>query len=141
VPRSFVLGVDIDEAAVRCARKNRVPVLRGDLGSPLLRRAFDLVSAVAPYVPTPELRFLPADVLTYEPRRALDGGPDGLELVRRIIESASELLVVGGSLVLEIGGSQDDDLRADLERYGFGDLETWTDDDEDLRGLAARLIR
>jgi release factor glutamine methyltransferase len=141
VPRSFVVGVDIDEAAVLCARKNRLPIVRGDLGRPLAGRAFDVLTAVAPYVPTGELKFLPADVQTYEPRRALDGGPDGLDLLRRITESASELLVDGGSLLLEIGGSQDDGLRPDLERYGFGDLETWADEDDDLRGLVARLNR
>jgi release factor glutamine methyltransferase len=141
VPRSFVVGVDIDEAAVLCARKNRVPAIKGDLGRSLAGRVFDVVTAIAPYVPTPEIKFLPADVQRYEPRRALDGGPDGLELLRRIAESASELLVEGGYLLVEIGGSQDDELRPDLERYRFGDIETWTDEDDDLRGLVARVIR
>jgi release factor glutamine methyltransferase len=141
VPRSFVVGVDVDEAAVLCARKNRVPTVRGDLGQSLADRAFDVVTAIAPYVPTPEMKFLPSDVQRYEPRRALDGGRDGLDLLRRIAESASELLVEGGYLLVEIGGTQDDYLRSDLERHRFGDIETWTDEDDDLRGLVARLIR
>ena len=139
VPGSFVVGVDIDAAAVACAQKNRVATVRGDLGLPLTARAFDLVTAVAPYVPTPELRLLPADVQRYEPRSALDGGRDGLDFVRRIVECASRLLVVGGWLLVEIGGSQDDELRPDLERAGFMNTEAWTDEDGDLRGLAAQL--
>ena len=80
----------------------------GDVGHlPLRPGAFDLVTAVAPYVPTGALRLLPADVQRYEPRRALDGGTDGLDLVRRVVEAAARLLRPGGWLLVEVGGDQD----------------------------------
>lgn len=57
---------------------------------------FDLVTAVAPYVPVGGIEFPPSDVQRYQPRWALDGGPDGLAVVRRMVESAARLLRRGG---------------------------------------------
>ena len=106
---------------------------------PLLRRGgFDVVTAVAPYVPTDDLRFLPADVQRYEPRLALDGGEDGLVLVRHVVRAAGELLRSGGWLLTEIGGDQDDRLAPALAAAGFDPAEPWYDEDDDLRGIAAR---
>ena len=62
-----------------------------------------VVTAVAPYVPTDQLRLLPADVQRYEPRLALDGGADGLDLVRRILDEARRHLTPQGGLLCEIG--------------------------------------
>jgi release factor glutamine methyltransferase len=138
VPGATVVGADIDRRAVRCARGNGVRAVLGDLGGPLRPGAFDVVTAVAPYVPTGALRTLPADVLRYEPRRALDGGPDGLDLVRRVVAGAGVLLRPGGWLLLEVGGDQDAALCHDLAAAGFGPATTWCDEDGDLRGLAAR---
>ena len=98
----------------------------------------DVVTAVAPYVPTDELAFLPADVTRYEPLHALDGGGDGLTLVRRVIADAARLLRSGGWLLLELGGAQDAALAVELAAHGFADVSQWADDDDDLRGLAAR---
>jgi len=132
-----IVGVDVDPAAVRCARRNGVPAVLGDLGGPLRSRAFDLVTAVAPYVPTRELHLLPADVQRYEPTPALDGGADGLEVVRRVVADAARLLGPGGRLVLEIGGAQDRALAPTLAADGFGVVTWWHDDDGDLRGVVA----
>jgi release factor glutamine methyltransferase len=96
------------------------------------------VTAVAPYVPTGDLRLLPADVRRYEPARALDGGGDGLDVVRRIVMSARRLLRPGGWLLVEVGGPQDDELRRALATAGFTGVTPWSDDDGDLRGLAAQ---
>jgi release factor glutamine methyltransferase len=137
-PTATVVGVDIDIRAVACARRNGVPALVGDLGHPLGSRAFDVVTAVAPYVPTGGLRFLPADVQRYEPRLALDGGADGLNLVRRVVASAARLLRPGGSLLIELGAEQDQALLPTLEASGFDPPDTWFDEDGDLRGLSAR---
>ena len=110
-----------------------------DLAAPVRNRAgFDVVTAVAPYVPTGDMRLLPADVQRHEPRVALDGGGDGLDLVRRVVGAASRLLRPGGWLVLELGGDQDAKLAPSLEAHGFGETESWRDDDGDLRGIAAR---
>ena len=95
-PGAAVVAVDIDPRAVACARRNGVSAVRGDLGTPLRAASFDVVTAVAPYVPTGSLRLLPADVQRHEPTRALDGGVDGLGVVARVIGDAARLLHPGG---------------------------------------------
>jgi len=137
VPGATVVGVDIDMRAVASARHNGIPAVVGDLDGPLLARSFDVVTAIAPYVPTGALRLLPLDVQRYEPRLSLDGGEDGLDIVRRIIAAASRLLVPGGWVFLELGGEQDEAVMSILGAAGFGRVSTWCDDDGDLRGLAA----
>jgi len=138
VPPARVIGIDIDMRAARCARGNGVHVLVGDLDMALRPKAFDVVTAVAPYVPTGELRLLPADSQRYEPRLALDGGEGGLDVVRRLVVSAGRLLRPGGWLLTELGGEQDRALRPTLAASGFASAAPWFDDDGDLRGLAAQ---
>lgn len=138
-PGAVVVGVDMDALAVANARRNGVNALLGDLGQPLRGRSFDVVTAVAPYVPAGDIRFLPADVQRYEPRMALDGGDDGLGVLRRIVGCAARLLHPGGWLLAEAGGEQDRALQPHLTGAGFGASLPWFDEDGDLRGLAARL--
>ncbi|HEX2850244.1 MAG TPA: HemK family protein methyltransferase [Acidimicrobiales bacterium] len=143
VPGSAVVGVDLDPRAVACARRNGVPAVVADVAAlPFARppvAGFDVVTAVAPYVPTDDIRFLPRDVQQHEPRRALDGGADGLELVRLVVAAAAHVLHAGGVLLLEVGGDQDALLAPDLDRAGFVDVTSWHDEDGDLRGVAAVL--
>lgn len=139
VPTATVTGLDVDVRAVACARRNGVPSVVADLVEPPHRRdRFDLVTAVAPYVPTGAIPLLPSDVQRYEPRVALDGGADGLDLVRRVIDAATGLLRPGGWLLIEVGGSQDEVLAPALAAAGFDLVTPWWDDDGDLRGIAAR---
>ena len=138
-PGSSVLGVDVDEAALACARRNGVPVILGDLTEPLATGSVDVVTAVAPYVPTGELRLLPPDVLRYEPPPALDGGPDGLDVVRRIVVGVPRVLRPGGWLLLEIGGDQDRAVAGLLAGAGFRTSDAWRDEDGDLRGIVASI--
>jgi release factor glutamine methyltransferase len=133
-----VVGIDNDPRAVACARANGVSAGLGDLDGPLRPWAFHVVTAVAPYVPTDELRFLPADVQRYECRAALDGGPDGLSMVRRVIAAAAVALRAGGWVLIELGGDQGEKLTSVLESRGFGPPSFWSDEDGDLRGLAAQ---
>lgn len=138
VPTAWVVGVELERNAARCAASNGVRVVVGDLGDPIgSRRPFDVVTAVPPYVPTGQLAFLPADVQRYEPHAALDGGTDGLDVARRIVLAASRLLRPGGWLLVELGGDQDRALAAPLAASSFGELEPWFDEDGELRGLAA----
>jgi len=103
-----VIGVDCDLRAATCAVSNGLPTIVGDLAAPIGGDGtFDVVTAVAPYVPTSSLGLLPADVQRYEPRLALDGGVDGLALVRRVADAAARLLRPGGWLLTEVGGDQD----------------------------------
>ena len=138
VPEATVIGVDIDVPSVVCARRNGVTAVVADLDRPLRANAFEVVTAVAPYVPTGELRFLPADVQGHEPRLALDGGRDGLDVVRRIVVSAARLLWPGGWLLIELGGDQDQALTRTLAASGFDSATAWSDEEGDLRGLAAQ---
>jgi release factor glutamine methyltransferase len=139
VPTAAVIGLDVDVQAAACARRNGVPTAVADLAEPLRgRQSIDIVTAVAPYVPTAELRLLPADVQRYEPRIALDGGADGLDLVRRVIAAATRLLRSGGWLLIEVGGEQDAALGSTLAASGFDRVTPWWDDDGELRGIAAR---
>jgi release factor glutamine methyltransferase len=139
VPTAAVIGIDIDWRAAACARRNGIPTAVADLVEPVRgREAIDLVTAVAPYVPTGQLRLLPADVQRYEPRLALDGGGDGLDLVRRVIVAAGCLLRAGGWLLIEVGGAQDEALAPMLAATGFDLVAPWWDDDADLRGIASQ---
>jgi release factor glutamine methyltransferase len=137
VPDARVVGVDLDVRAARCAHGNGVPAWVGDLaGAVRESRAVDVVTAVAPYVPTEALPLLPADVRRHEPALALDGGTDGLDVVRRVIHEAARMLRRGGWLLLEVGGAQDDVLAPELPAHGFGRVAPWRDADGDLRGIA-----
>lgn len=133
-----VIGVDNDRRAVACARRNGVPAVLGDLGRPLRSHAFDVVTSVAPYVPTGALHLLPADVPRHEPGEALDGGGDGLELVRRVVADAARLLRPDGWLLVELGADQDRLLQPALGGAGFEPATPWFDEDGDLRGVAAQ---
>jgi len=139
VPGARVVGVDLDPRAAGCARRNGVPSLVGDLDAPLRPGALvDLVTAVAPYVPTAQLALLPGDVQRYEPRLALDGGADGLDLVRRVVDAAIRVLRPGGWLLVEVGADQDQELGPTLGAGAFDEVTAWRDDEGDLRGIAAR---
>lgn len=84
------------------------------------------------------MRFLPADVQTYEPTLALDGGFDGLAVVRRLVAAAARLLRPGGWLLIELGADQAQALAPTLAANGFTRQDAWSDEDGDLRGLSAR---
>lgn len=135
VPGCTVIGLDLSAAAVRCAMANGVPTVRADLAAaPIASGSLDVVVGVAPYVPTGSLHLLPSDVRRHEPRSALDGGPDGLDLVRRVVATAARLLRPGGHLLLELGATQ-----ADLLTFpAFTAITVWHDEEGDPRGLAAR---
>lgn len=140
-PGATVLATDLDPSAVACARGNGVDARLGDLVEPLpvrLRGAIDAITAVTPYVPTEELHLLPRDVLAFEPRSALDGGPRGLGLALRVVEAASSWLRSGGSVLLEIGGDQAATVRDAMRANGFDDVVVHRDEDGRDRAIQAR---
>lgn len=104
-------AADVDEAAVRCARRNlpTARVYRGDLFAPLpeqLRGRVEVLVANTPYVPTGAIATMPPEARDHEPRAALDGGPDGLDVQRRVARSAPGWLAPGGHLLVETGTEQ-----------------------------------
>jgi release factor glutamine methyltransferase len=141
-PGARVVASDIDERAVACATANGVEAYRGDLFAPLppaLRRRVDVVVAVVPYVPTPDLPLLQRDTFAFESRSSYDGGPDGTEILRRVATDSPRFLRRGGALLLELGGRQADALGDDLARLGYVDVTVLVDEDGDVRGIEATL--
>jgi len=112
-PDCRVFAVDLSEAALKVAGGNarrlgvagRVTFLSGDLFAPLEGRGVraDLIVTNPPYVPTGDIEGLEPEVRDFEPRVALDGGPDGLDVLRRIISGGPGHLAPGGMLLAEIG--------------------------------------
>jgi release factor glutamine methyltransferase len=106
-------AADIDPAAVACARRNIAAaggrIYQGDLYQPLpgtLRDRVRILVANVPYVPTGEIELLPPEARCYEARVALDGGPDGLDVLRRVTAAAPLWLAPGGHLLFETSERQ-----------------------------------
>lgn len=139
-PSALVVGADIDPGAVACARTNGVEALRGDLFEPVpseFEGATDVVVAVVPYVPTDALGYLPHDARTYEAPSHHHGGPDGTDVLRRVVADAPRFLRAGGALLLELGGDEADLVRPQMDELGYEDIEVWVDEDGDVRGVEA----
>lgn len=129
-PRALVVATEISAEAAEVARANaamlgaadRVEIRVGDLFAPLEGEPpFDAVVANPPYVARGEVPTLSAEVRR-EPALALDGGQDGLDLVRHIVAAAPRWLVPGGLLALEIGDRQGPAVRSLLEAAGYGSV-------------------
>jgi release factor glutamine methyltransferase len=111
VPGLRLYAADVDPAAVRCARRNLpdAVVLAGDLFAPLpavLASTVDVVVVCPPYVPSAAIVLMASEARDHEPRLALDGGADGLDVVRRIAADAPRWLRPGGLLLLETSQRQ-----------------------------------
>ena len=109
LPEATVYAADIDPAAVACARRNLANVFEGDLFDalpPHLRGHIDVVVANVPYVPTDDIRFMPPEARDHEARVALDGGEDGLDVLRRVAAQAATWLRPGGTLLSETSERQ-----------------------------------
>ncbi|WP_245171834.1 putative protein N(5)-glutamine methyltransferase [Streptomyces decoyicus] len=111
--RVELYAADIEPAAVRCARRNITPaggeVHEGDLFDALparLRGRIDILVANVPYVPSEEVGLLPPEAREYEPLVALDGGADGLDVLRRVTAAALQWLAPGGHLLVETSERQ-----------------------------------
>jgi release factor glutamine methyltransferase len=140
-PGARVVASDIDGRAVACAAANGVEVYRGDLFDPLpraLEGRVDVVVGVAPYVPTPSLPLLQRDTFTFESALSYDGGPDGTDILRRVLRASPRFLRPGGALLLELGGKQAEELGDDLGCLGYVDVSVLSDEDGDVRGIEAR---
>jgi release factor glutamine methyltransferase len=141
-PTATVLATELDAIAVRCARRNGVDVFEGYLDDPLpgeFEHRVDVLTAVVPYVPTDSLRLLPRDVQAFEPRLALDGGPDGMDLLREVARRSAGWLSPGGWLLLELGGDQAEPMGRLLRDVGFEGVDVMVDEDGDPRAICAQL--
>ncbi|MBL8155434.1 MAG: peptide chain release factor N(5)-glutamine methyltransferase [Anaerolineae bacterium] len=138
VPQAAVFATDISPAALAVARQNasrqavEVTFMEGDLLLPIIERGLqvDLILANLPYIPSGEVDRLA--VSRYEPRLALDGGPDGLALIRRLLDQARQCWRQNGLILLEIGHDQGAAVVR-LGREHFPAAQVWLR--QDLGGL------
>jgi release factor glutamine methyltransferase len=135
LPTARVTAIDVSTAALEIAARNisthevagRVSLVQGDLldshDGP-----FDVIVSNPPYVPGGDIPSLPREVRDFEPAGALDGGPDGLDIIRRLVPEAASRLVAGGWLVFEFGFGQTGGVRAIIEAEPRLDLVAIRDD-------------
>jgi release factor glutamine methyltransferase len=132
-PGNTIFACDVSPDALAVARANaerlglEVTFFEGDLAAPLAALApLDLIVANLPYVPAGDIAALAIEVRC-EPRLALDGGADGLALVRGLVAAAPALLAPGGALVLEIGQGQAPETAALCRAAGLEDVRACAD--------------
>jgi release factor glutamine methyltransferase len=137
LPNARVFATDVSPGAIGAARANArrlaavVEFRRGDLVAPFTGERFDLIVSNPPYVPSGEIAALAPEVRDHEPRMALDGGIDGLEVYRGLAGSVGEALAEDGSIVVEIGFGQRDGVGALFAAAGYRVSRT----DRDLAGI------
>ena len=137
LPATEVLAVEVSVGALAVASRNvrelslasRVRLLAGDPFAPLgsIPASLDLVVANPPYLPSAVIPSLPPEVSRHEPRAALDGGPDGMAVIRRIVAGAPAHLKPGGWLLMEIGDEQAGPLASLMAAEGFSGIRARRD--------------
>jgi release factor glutamine methyltransferase len=137
LPAAEVLAVEVSTGALAVATRNvralglsgRVRLLAGDLFAPLgsIPGSLDLVVANPPYLPSGVIASLPPEVTRHEPRAALDGGPDGMMVIRRIVAGAPAVLKRGGWVLMEIGEEQAGPLASLMAAEGFSGIQARRD--------------
>jgi release factor glutamine methyltransferase len=134
-PAARGLGVDVSEEAIAVARDNaaalglagRTALLRGDWTAGLADANFDLVVSNPPYIATEVIATLEPEVARYEPRIALDGGPDGLDAYRVLAPEILRVLKPGGRFAVEIGYDQKVAVEALFRDAGAANVHTTRD--------------
>ena len=136
-PQSRVVLADWSEGALRICRQNvrrnglnaRVTCVRADAreAAPSALWDFDVIACNPPYIPSGDIGGLDADVKDYEPRMALDGGPDGLDFYRAIAGKWQSALRLGGTLLFEVGMGQAPAVEDILAQNGFTGINTYPD--------------
>jgi release factor glutamine methyltransferase len=144
LPGASAIAVDVSPGALEVAKRNaerhamtdRLQLVESDLFSTMdPRAAFDLIVSNPPYVPAGDLNSLQREV-RHEPSGALDGGPDGLAVIRRLLKEAPEFLTANGYLVFEIGFDQHEAVKKliDLGAWELIDLR------KDLQGIPRTVV-
>ena len=140
-PEIRVTLSDISADALDVAAENMrrlslaVELHQGDLLEGFLPGSFDLIVCNPPYIPTADCAILQEEVL-FEPRNALDGGADGLDLYRRLIASAADVLVPGGALMMELGIHESNPVSALLSASGYKGIQVR----KDLNGIERMIL-
>ncbi len=144
-PEADLVLSDISAEAMAVAEKNagrlgladRTHCIVGNLFDNInTAHNFDVIVSNPPYIPSQEIRNLPRDIREYEPKKALDGGQDGLDFYRKISDKARQYINDGGWILFEIGSEQGADVAAILKEFNWQDPEVLSD----LAGRA-RVVR
>jgi release factor glutamine methyltransferase len=145
MPHAAVTAVDLSAEALVVARCNAgrngvvIEFLHGSLIEPVAGRQFDLIVSNPPYIPSRDIETLQPEVRDFDPRVALDGGLDGLEIYRRLIPQAVSVLARGGWLLLEVGADQADDVsRLISSTEGYDQVVTARDPSGIVRVVGGR---
>ncbi|MDH7601128.1 MAG: peptide chain release factor N(5)-glutamine methyltransferase [Armatimonadota bacterium] len=131
LPKSTVYAVDVCPLAVKTAERNvhrhglqdRVFVVSSNLFESFGGDSLDAVVSNPPYVPTGDIPLLQPEVAVYEPRQALDGGVDGLDVYKELVPAAFRVIKPGGFLAVEVGSGQADSVVQIIERSGYTKVE------------------
>lgn len=134
-PSCRVVAVDVEEAALSIARENaakcglgeRIRFVHGRNCAGAATASVDAIVSNPPYIASKVVDSLPSLIRDFEPRSALDGGADGLDIVRNVVHDAAIALVPGGWCFLEIGDEQGEAVRGILEDAGFSDISILAD--------------
>jgi len=149
-PMAKLVATDLSRVAIAVAAANAETAgLRGsiefvvaDLLEPFAKAAkFDVICSNPPYIPSDVIPTLAPEITCFEPRTALDGGPDGLEVIRRLVDQTPLFLKEGGTLIIEVGEHQAEAVREIMSRTGhFTDIQFFSDLTGKSRVVKARLI-
>jgi release factor glutamine methyltransferase len=129
-----LFATDISDAAIQCTRENvkqlslgdRVAVLKGPLLEPIPpERPIDIVVSNPPYIPSADIDGLAPEISRHEPRAALDGGPDGLDIYRKLIPAAAARARV--AVLVEVGAGQAEAVSALMVQAGLGGIQVHQD--------------
>ena len=141
-PEARVFATDIADEALRVAKENatrlglesRVAFLKGPLLDPIpADRPIDLIVSNPPYIPTDDIAGLMPDVRDYEPRVALDGGADGLDVIRALVSAAAR---ARRGIAIEVGAGQAETVSALVRKAGFPEVRTR----KDLAGIGRVVV-
>jgi len=146
IKKASGIGIDISKKALKIAKKNvkkssaakRIRLLNKSLNFDL-KYKFDLIVSNPPYICTSDLKKLPDDVIKYEPKIALDGGKDGLDVIKKVIYKAKNILNKKGILALEIGYGQYKKVSQILNKNSFKEKYLIKDYQNNIRCIFSQL--
>ena len=125
--KSFLgTGIDLSQDCIKICRynakklgvNNRLKLFKSDVDNLILGK-YDLIISNPPYIKKFDLKKLDREVMNYEPKLALDGGLEGLSVIRKVIKKSSELIKTHGKLILEIGHDQKELVKKMLKENNF----------------------
>ena len=141
------IGIDISSEAIKIAKansknlnlENRAKFKNFEIKNYTLGR-YDLIVSNPPYIPSKDIKKLSKDIINFEPKEALDGGPDGLDLIKKVIYKSTVLLKRSGVLALEIGFGQYRRVSEILKHYKFREYSKIYDYNSNVRCIITTKI-